>query len=227
MITIGFVGGYEKTDLILYMSKIITITKKKVLVIDATSQQKTKYIVPAIFPTKSYITEFEGIDFAVGFENMEEIKKYLGDTLDYDIIIYDVDTIKYAEQFEIKRCDKNYLVTSLEVYSLRKGIDILSNIDETTEFNKIIFANYEAKEEEKYIEYLLLGKKIQWKETMFFPVLVDDYSVCIENRNVSKIKMKKLSTTYKDGLVYLIKDILGEASINEIKKAIKIAERDS
>lgn len=227
MITIGFVGAYDKTDLIMYTSKVIAITKRKVLVVDGTLQQKTRYIVPAIFPTKSYVTEFEGIDFAIGFENLEEIKKYLGGALDYDIIIYDIDTIETANQFEIKKCDKNFFATSTDTYSLRKGVEILSSIDENTEFNKILFSNYEIKEEEKYIEYLLLGKKIQWKETLFFPVLIDDYSVSIENRTVSKIKMKKLSSTYKDGLIYLITNILGEASANEVKKAIKIAERDS
>ena len=61
---IGFVGAYDKTDVILYIAKIISLIGKKVLVIDSTINQKAKYVVPVINPTKSYITNFEGMDIA-------------------------------------------------------------------------------------------------------------------------------------------------------------------
>ena len=51
--------------------------------------------MPTINPSKSYITEYEGIDVSVGFENYEEIRKYLGiqpeKELEYDIALIDVD----------------------------------------------------------------------------------------------------------------------------------------
>ena len=47
------------------ISKIISLIGKKVLDIDSTINQKAKYVVPVINPTKSYITEFEGMDIAV------------------------------------------------------------------------------------------------------------------------------------------------------------------
>jgi len=78
METVGFIGSYDKTDLIIYVAKVLTTVGKKVLVIDHTITQKAKYIVPVINPTKSYVTEFEGIDVSVGFSNYEEIKKFLG-----------------------------------------------------------------------------------------------------------------------------------------------------
>ena len=78
MIKIGFVGAYDKTDIILYIAKIISLIGKKVLVIDSTINQKAKYVVPVINPTKSYITEFEGMDIAVGFNNLQQIQEYLG-----------------------------------------------------------------------------------------------------------------------------------------------------
>ena len=49
---IGFIGAYDKTDLIIYIAKILTTLKKKVLVIDATTKQKARYVVPVINPTK-------------------------------------------------------------------------------------------------------------------------------------------------------------------------------
>ena len=68
MKNICFIGAFDKLDLILYLSKIIKNLGKKVLIIDATSLQKAKYIVPTISPTKSDITRFENIDIAIGFE---------------------------------------------------------------------------------------------------------------------------------------------------------------
>ena len=75
---IGFIGAYDKTDLILYVAKATVEAGKSVLVIDATVLQKARYIVPCIAPSKYYITEYEKIDVAVGFNNLDEIKKYLG-----------------------------------------------------------------------------------------------------------------------------------------------------
>ena len=74
---IGFIGAYDKTDLIIYIAKILTTLGKKVLVVDTTITQKAKYVVPAIDPTVTYITEFEKIDIAIGMKDEENIKKYL------------------------------------------------------------------------------------------------------------------------------------------------------
>ena len=88
MIKIGFVGAYDKTDIILYIAKIISLIGKKVLVIDSTINQKAKYVVPVINPTKSYITEFEGIDIAIGYDSFnslkQEFEKGLSEIYNYD-----------------------------------------------------------------------------------------------------------------------------------------------
>ena len=62
---IGFIGAYDKSDLIIYIAKTLEMLDYNVLVVDSTLLQKTKYIVPSINPTKSYITNFENIDFAI------------------------------------------------------------------------------------------------------------------------------------------------------------------
>lgn len=76
MKTIGFIGAYDKTDLIIYIARILTAMNKRVLVIDTTFLQKAKYIVPAISPAKTYITTYEDIDIAVGFYDYYSIKSY-------------------------------------------------------------------------------------------------------------------------------------------------------
>ena len=90
MKTVGFIGIYDKTDMLLNIAKILTIMEKKVLVIDSTISQKARYVVPAINPTVSYITSFEDIDVAIGFNNLEEIKRYIGISgeLQYDFLYH-------------------------------------------------------------------------------------------------------------------------------------------
>ena len=82
---VGFIGAFEKTDLIIYLAKVLTEAKKRVLVIDTTILQKARYIVPSMSPTKIYVTDYEGIDVAVGFEDFESVSRYLGNIEnDYD-----------------------------------------------------------------------------------------------------------------------------------------------
>ena len=131
MDTIGFIGAYDKTDMILNLAKILTCMDKRVLIIDSTVNQKAKYIVPFINPTTTYITNFEDIDIAVGFENIEQIKGYLGDLpeLPYDILLIDIDTNEKMNIFNIQKAQKNFFVTAFDLYSLKKGMEILSNLE--------------------------------------------------------------------------------------------------
>lgn len=123
---IGFIGAYDKIDLILCIAKILTQTGKKVLIADATDSQKSKYVVPVINPTKSYITEYEGIDVAVGFESFENIRQYLGtekdEQIEYDLIIVDTDNYEGVFNYNLQSSEKIYYVSSFDIYSLKKEL---------------------------------------------------------------------------------------------------------
>ncbi len=227
---IGFIGAYDKTDLIIYIAKILTIMKKKVLVIDSTLTQKARYVVPVINPTKEYITEYEDIDIAVGFSNLEDIKKYLAlaDTqeLDYDYVMFDVDDIEGFQNFKLQEAEKNYFVTSFDNYSLKKGLEILSGLKEVLKLKKILFASQILKEEDDYLNFLSLGYKIMWdEERIYFPIENGDLNVIYENQRVAKIKFKKLSIQYKDGLAGVAEEIVGMNESPMVRKAMKSIEK--
>ena len=227
---IGFIGAYDKTDLIIYVAKILTTLGKKMLVIDATTNQKARYIVPVINPTASYITEYEEIDIAVGFSNLKEIKKYLGipeeQELEYDITLIDTDNIEGLRNFGLKEAQKNYFVTSFDNYSLKKGLETLIDLDEVMSLTKILFAEEVLKEDDDYLNFLSLGYKVIWNEyRIYFPIENGDLSVIYENQRVAKIKFKKLSVQYKDSLAYIAEEILGDTSETKVRRAIKIIER--
>ncbi len=228
MKTIGFIGIYDKTDMLLNIAKILTIIGKKVLIIDTTTNQKARYIVPAINPTVSYVTSFEDIDIAVGFNNLEEIKKYIGvnEELPYDFLLIDADKQKEIKEYNLYSAYKNYFVTSFDIYSLKRGMEILNELETTLNLTKILFAREILKEENDYLDYISLGYKIIWdEERIYFPIENGDLSVIAENQRVQKIKFKRLSVQYKDSLGFIVQQILENESESNIRKVIKMIER--
>lgn len=225
---IGFIGAYDKTDLILNIAKIMTVMGKKVLVIDSTLLQKAKYIVPVINPTTSYITNFEDIDVAVGFEDTEQIKQYLGVTgeeMNYDVLLVDADSEERIEKFDLVKADKNFFVTSFDLYSLKRGLEVLSMLKKPMTLTKILFAKEVLKEDDDYLNFLSLGYKVIWdEERIYFPLENGDLGVLSENQRVAKIKFRKLSTQYKDSLAFIVLEALNDKE-SSVRRAIKIIER--
>ena len=231
MKTISFIGAYDKTDLLLYIAKIFTTMGKKVLIIDTTTLQKAKYIVPVISPAKAYVTSFEDIDISVGLYNYSSIKSYLGlpehAVLTYDYIFIDVDSIEEMRNFNISETNKKYFVTGFDAYSLKRGLEILAGIGETLELKKVLFSKNLSYEEEEYFNYLALGTKVKWdEETIYFPFEQGDQGVIIENQMVQKIKFKKLTELYKESLLYIANELVEEKEdVMNLKKAFKQLEK--
>lgn len=227
---IGFIGAYDKTDLLLNLAKILTVMNNRVLIIDSSLMQKAKYVVPVINPTVTYITTFENFDVAVGFSSLKQIKGYLGysDDIDlpYDIILVDSDTEESIENFELINAEKNYFVTAFDLYSLKKGMEILSGLKEPLALTKILFSKDMTKEEDEYLNFISLGYKVLWNDYRIYFILNDeDSNTLIENQRASKIRFRKLSSQYKDSLIYIVQEILRDTSESSIRKFVKIIER--
>lgn len=227
---IGFIGAYDKTDFILYVAKILVEMGRKVILIDGTLTQKAKYIIPVIKPSKSYVTEFEGIDIAVGFENFNNIKEYLAMPkmvdLSYDIALVDLDTVSGVENYELETFEQNYFVTSFDMYSIKRGLESISGLTSPIKAYKVLFSKQALKEEDDYLNFLSLGSKIIWEEERIcLPFEVGDQTVIYNNQRVSKIKFKKLSNQYKEGLMYIVTKILDDVDENLLRRTFKKIER--
>ena len=212
---IGFIGAFEKTDLIVYVSKILTEIGKRVLVIDTTVLEKAKYIVPAITPTKFYVTEYEKIDIA--------IEKYLGGIeSNYDIVLIDIDSPEMFDSFNMITSDKLYFVTAFDNYSLKRGIEIIGNMRPRLKMTKILFERDIIQENEAYLNLLSITFPIDWeRDSLYFPYDQGDLTAIIENQRVSKIKFKNLSEQYRDSLSMLAQEIAPETRSGIIRKVMK------
>jgi len=228
---VGFIGIYDKTNMLLTVAKMLTKKLKRVLVVDATAEQKLKYIVPTIHPTKTYITTWEDIDIAIGFSSLEEISNYSGiSNLDseYDIILIEVDTKEELEKINIRKNDLNFFVTAMDLYSIRKGIELFTSLDDQIELGRIVFSREMNGEEEEFINYLTSDFPIIWNEGMiFFPLILEDRYIEMNNQLLYKIDLRSMSPMYKASLAHLVSLIYKEEiSETEAKKIIKTLEKD-
>jgi len=227
---IGFIGAYDKTDFILYLAKILTVMGQKVLVIDGTITQKARYIVPTIEPTTTYVTQFEEIDIAVGLHSIKEVKAYSAipeiNELPYDIALIDVDTAEAVSNFEIETCEKIYFTTSFDMYSIRRGMESISGLHSQIVATKVLFSKDPSKQENDFLNYLSSGSNIRWNdEIIYFPFEHGDQTVIYNNQRVSKIKFRRLSNGYKDGMLCVASQITGENNYNNFKKIFKKIEK--
>ena len=220
---IGFIGAFDKTDLMVYVARILVEKQKKVLIVDSTILGKARYTVPSISPSKYYVTEFEGIDVAIGFNNLENIADYLGVyELQYDLVLIDVDSHENFLKFNLENADKNYFVTGFDNYSLKKGLEAIGKMPTKIPMTKVLFSRDMLQEEEDYLNFLSFYYSVQWEEgKICFPFDNGDSTVIIENQRAAKVGFRNLSLEYREGLLELTNEIMPEIKEGEIKRVIK------
>ena len=225
---INFIGAYDKTDSIMYIAKILTEMKKKVIIVDATITQKSKYVIPTVENKNEYITNYSNIDFAIGFTNYNDIKTYLGmpqsAAFTYDYMLIDIDNSDLLNNFDVYSSKKTYFVTSFDLYALKKGVEVLKRLSLPVEITKVYFSNLMSQTEDDYFNYIATGCRVKWnQDKIYFPLLNEDLDVIKENQRLSKIRFKGLSNEYKTSLMELTQDICGDS--NGVKKACRQIER--
>lgn len=223
----AFMGGYDKSDLIIYIAKILTVSGKKVLIIDTTLMQKTRYIVPTMTPAQKYVTTYDGIDIAIGFDSMQDLKEYFSieSDLAYDYILADIDSPEAYINFGFNQTDLHYLVTSFDVFSLQRGISVLRAFKVPTLVTKVLFTRDPESEEKEYIDFVSMSYKVRWNDdVIYFPFETSDLYAIYANQRFSKVRFDNLSMEYMDCLSFLAEQVSG-LSKGDIKKAIKLIER--
>ena len=220
---IGFIGAYDKTDLLIYIAKLLVENDVKVLIVDATTLQKTRYTVPCIMPSRKYITTYEDMDIAIGFENLQEIMNYAGtQEFNYDIMLLDIDNREAFENFEMYTSDKNYFVTAFDSYSIKKGLETVGQSEEKMLMTKILFSKNMDRDEDEYLNFLSFYYAVKWsKEKIYFPFEAGDSSVIVQNQRNARISFKELSMQYKEGILEIISQIAPEIRLGDVKKMLK------
>lgn len=224
---IGFIGFYDKKDILLNIGKIFSCLGKRTLVVDATMMQRMRYIVPKVSANNSitYVSEYEGTDVAVGFMNLGQIAQYLGtDHLNYDFIIIDSDNIQTMYSFMIPNMKKLFYVTSFDKFEIEKSKELFENINKPLQLTKVIISSNLAADEDKYLVHTLENNLIKFDRNI--EVLFEDTdrnrAAILQSQLVQNITFKNYTNTYKDSLEYLAA-LIAEGIVlqSEIKSVIR------
>lgn len=233
MKVIGFLGYMEKVDFITSLSKILQLLGKNVLVIDGTKDKKYKYIVPALdIVEKSYVTQFDNVDYAVGFESMHDVENYLVEQKVnvglYDYIIIDIDNPDTYEFFRSKSFDQIFLIFDTSMLGYKKNLEIINSLKvysidlNQVKVTKILYRGYMTRTAEKYFEKKLNSIEYNWDEREYEIFESEqDIMMYLDFQITGFVQIKKHSKMLINSLLDIIIQIDETITAPEIKRAIK------
>ena len=239
---IGFIGKTNKAEIVQYIAKIVNTLGKKVIVIDATSSQKTRFSVPVLPGTETqsqYVVQYDNIDVAVGFSNMLELKKYLlskgEDFNEYDYVLVDTDIEEMIDEYDLKSANNIFFVSSYDKYDVKKGIELLKFIcaskrradpEGSLNIEKALYYSEINSADSKYIDRFSENLPIIWGATLNFPYDQGDLSVNIQNQYSGRLDLRFLTKPYKEALINASK-IITEEQDSSIRKVVKNIEKNA
>lgn len=221
---ISFIGANDKKDLLLNVGNVMSKLNKRVLIVDATLMQRLRYIVPRISSNPTYVSEYNGVDVALGFMNLMSIANYLGrPNLDYDYVFIDTDNPQTLNSFMATNSKINFLVTSYDEFELQKILEILSTLRNPVQLTKLIISADLNNKHEEYLNHLLENFQIAWNENKVqFTDSEEDRKATLINQLTKQITFKGYTSTYKDSLEYLTSLILeGVVEQAQIRRVIR------
>lgn len=233
MQVIGLIGSIDKSDYVINLAKVLRISSKTVLVIDATSDKKYKYIIPTLnIEDEEYVTQYDRIDFAVGFESMSAVENYMAAQKIniglYDYIILDIDSSKGYEYFRSRGVDKQYFFMDTSILCLHKSKEIVKtmkvyNTEELKlKLTRVFYRAYLTRTAEKYFENKIEELDVEWNENSYeIPEYEQDKMVNIDSQISGMIMLKKHSREYIRTLAEMTTEILSEVSSKEVLNLIK------
>ncbi len=231
MQSIGMYGYVDKYDFVIATAKALEIMGRSVLVIDATSDEKYKYIIPSIDKSQSYITQYADIDFAIGFNSYEELMNYLNekgiDIQRYSYVLLDVENYEGYRKFRNFEVNKSYMFIDTNVVSVARNEELIrvmraENPEKELVFSKILYRAYMSRAANNYFEEKIGNYAVRWTDEIY-EISMDeqDVMVNIDSQYSGLIDIKKHTKTYVLYLCEYISRMLGDVSAKEVLKEIK------
>lgn len=233
MQVIGLIGYVDKYDFAINLARTINIMGKSVLVVDATLDRKLKYVIPALSNVgRAYVTQYNDIDFAVGFDSMHDVENYLTDQSIniglYDYILIDIDSPKSYEFFRTRGIDKSYFFIDTNVLSVAKNKDIIKAIriysqnPDNIEMTKVMYKGIMSRAAEDYFQKQIEEYGIKWKEPEYeFAYDEMDKMVDIDSQYSGLIDVRKHTKLYINTIADFTSEIIEDVTSKEVVKNIK------
>lgn len=231
MQAIGMYGYVDKYDFVIAAAKTLGIMGRSVLVIDATSDEKYRYMIPAIDKSQCYLTQYSEIDFAVGFTSYEQLSAYLVergvDIQRYSYVIVDVENYEGYRKFKSLEINKSYMFIDTNVVSIARNDELVrvmraENPEREIVFTKVLYKAYLSRAANNYLEEKINNYAVKWTDEVY-EVSMDDQDVMvnIDSQYSGIIDIKKHTKPYVLYLCEFISKLLGDTSAKDVLKEIK------
>lgn len=240
MKSIGFVSQMDCSGFVLCVARLIEALDKKVIYIDATKEQRTRYTVPGVIGVskqEQYVTQYDRVEVAIGFNNILELKKYMfskgEDFNDFDYVIIVTDREEMCEEYDLKNANNLFFATTFDRFNLQSGLELVKYISATKRredtnailnVGKILSFTQLKTADNKYVNSLAEGVPVNWTSEVSVSYDEGDLSAYIQNQYSNKIELKNLSKQTKEGIVEVATQITGEEK-DRMKKAVKNVEK--
>ncbi|MCM3783872.1 hypothetical protein M3231_12890 [Neobacillus mesonae] len=228
-----FAGLCNKTDVLLSLCKVLTKSGFRVLLIDATADERYRYCIDEIH-TDVQITEFEGFDVAFGFSHFTQIEQYLDGFEEklaaYDFIILDMERKDFLSAEHWISASARVWATDYTRLSLERGRAWITDLMEGLGVEELpgffrLYTNTVDTYLENFIWSYFDNAPIRFHASrVIFHSDEMDTALRIENEHYRRLTMKPLSKQYKRSLAELIETIIGWDRV-ETKRALQMTER--
>jgi hypothetical protein len=233
MKVIGLLGYSEKVDLVTSLSKTIQLMGKTVLVIDATLDKKYKYVISSLdIIEKEYVTQFDNVDYAVGFDSMNDVENYMIEQKInislYDYILIDIDNPKTYEFFRSRVFNRIFLVMDTSMLGYKKNLEILNSLkvysvgENDAKVSKILYRGYMTRTSERYLEEKLNALECNWDDREYEILESEqDIMMYLDFQISGFIQLRKHSNMFINSIIDITTQIMEDTNASEIKRAIK------
>lgn len=233
MQVIGLIGYADKYDIIMNLAKTINIMDKSVLVVDGTLDRKLKYVIPALENMgRAYVTQYDGIDFALGFDSMGDVESYTSEqNIDislYDYVLVDIDSARAYEVFKTRGIDKKYFFIQTSMLSISKNKDIIKSMKyyqeegKKLEMKKVLYRAYASRAANDYFEHQIKEYDVDWKEPEYEILLEEQDKIAdIDSQFSGSINIKKHTRYYITTISDLVADIMEDVNAKQVLTQIK------
>lgn len=216
---LGF-NGFCKTDIILYLSRILHLLGEKVAIIDQSMQEELRYSIPTGLYTQDRI-DYRGVDV---FLNCENIMLTNLPVEDYTVLLIDFGVNFKALELneELKAL---FIVTDLSRHHTVPLSSCLSHILNRPDSIRIIRDMVYSKINTRYIDSLLQsGQYTNVIAKYEFDLNEKDYECRLRSQYDDVFKFGKISNDFKNMLIDCITGLFGTEK-KFVLKALKKAQR--
>ncbi|WP_438350946.1 hypothetical protein ACP8HI_10020 [Paenibacillus sp. FA6] len=227
-----FVGVSDISDLLQYISKVITSSGRKTLLVDATVERFIYYGTPIPDP-KMKLIEFEGFDVTGDYSILSDLETSISANNRYDHVIIHCSTPNFLNRDDLTKIENKYVAATTEKWSIEKTVEVLESFfneegkSSIEFFSKIIVNSVDSNIADDYLETVLSNLPLGWSDEPFELIFDEiDYAMKINNQHNGTINIRKLSKNYKRVVHRISKEITG-LDDKDMKTAMKLAMRRS